>query len=113
MAFKRSEQKLNNEKPGGWLYNDEDDAQECEASCCPCFVYSRSKFRLNEAKNRRNGNFETYEQYLSKVPIFPIVTPSCFVFAACCFPFYGSFISSLRGQVRRFYNIGGSSSTDF
>ncbi|KAJ4251916.1 hypothetical protein NW762_011216 [Fusarium torreyae] len=81
MGFKRSDKKLNNEKPGGWLYNDEDGVED-EASYCPCFVYSRSKFRLKEAENK-NRNF------------------------------YGRFISTLRGQVRRFYNIEGSSCTDF
>ncbi|KAF4962899.1 hypothetical protein FSARC_9055 [Fusarium sarcochroum] len=100
-----------------WLYNDQDSASDCESNLCPCVVYGRCKLRLKEAadfglkdgKKIRNGSFETQQKYYSKLGVYPTFTKSCCTFAACCFPFYGGFISTLRGQVRRFYNIDGSS----
>ncbi|RBR25092.1 uncharacterized protein FIESC28_02000 [Fusarium coffeatum] len=101
------------EKVGRWMFSgDEVDSSGLpEAVCCPCVAYGRTRLRFNEAVDRSYGIYETKEQH-QQSPIYPVVTKDCCVFASLCLPLYGGFISDLRGDVRRLYNIEGNEHRD-
>lgn len=54
------------EKVGKWMFEDKDSSSShvtAEACCCPCVAYGRTRMRLSEAVNRRNGIYETREKH--------------------------------------------------
>ncbi|KAF4998219.1 hypothetical protein FGRMN_3268 [Fusarium graminum] len=100
---------------GRWIYTNQDNYPHegmKQACFCPCIVYGRAKFRLEEAENHRNGLFEPHSEYISKAPMYPVFSNNCFTFASLCLPFYALFIIKLRRDVREFYNIRSTRSRD-
>ncbi|KAM6518832.1 hypothetical protein FSOLCH5_007595 [Fusarium solani] len=89
-----------------WQYNAESPAcgDYFESICCPCIVYGRANLRLKIASDERDGRDITERQVR-------LLSSNCCMFASCL-PFYGCFISAIRGQVRDFYDIQGDKSRD-
>ncbi|SPJ80221.1 uncharacterized protein FTOL_08613 [Fusarium torulosum] len=102
-------------KPGKWLHSGEYTSikDKSEAYCCPCIVYGRARSLLDDAADYQNGNCYAHEKPVSKAPFYSIISGNCCSFAFFCVPFYAGFIASLRGDVRQFYNIEGTSDQDY
>ncbi|KIL95561.1 hypothetical protein FAVG1_00298 [Fusarium avenaceum] len=103
-------------KPGQWLYSGggyTSSNDKSEAYCCPCVVYGRARSLLDDAVEYRNGNCHAQEGPASKAPFYSIISGYCCSFAFFCVPFYAGFIASLRGEVRQFYDIEGTSDQDY
>lgn len=118
-------------KPGEWLYGGggyTSSNDKSEAYCCPCVVYGRARSLLDDAVEYRNGNCHAQEGPVSKAPFYSIISGYCCSFAFFCVPckfprtthdttltspVYAGFIASLRGDVRQFYDIEGTSDQDY
>lgn len=118
-------------KPGEWLYGGggyTSSNDKSEAYCCPCVVYGRARSLLDDAVEYRNGNCHAQEGPVSKAPFYSIISGYCCSFAFFCVPckfprtthditltspVYAGFIASLRGEVRQFYDIEGTSDQDY
>ncbi|RTE70848.1 hypothetical protein BHE90_014760 [Fusarium euwallaceae] len=91
-----------------WQY-DAQPGDIVESTCCPCLVYGRANLRLKIASDMRDGR--NMKAAADSTPNFPLLSSACCAFASCL-PFYGCFISSLRGRVRDFYDIDGTNGQD-